>query len=87
MDVNQSPFVSRIPFGAFQQALSKNRSFRLKYLNQANRDDELVLKMPQPLGSALYRTITEKHDFYSCTTVRRDVKAQFIRDFKVRDSI
>lgn len=74
----------RIPFSAIQRASSKNRTFRLKYWNQANAEDELVLKMSPTLCAALYRAVTEKHDFYSCETVRSDVTTQFIRDFKVR---
>lgn len=39
--------------------------------------------MSPTLCAALYRSVTEKHDFYSCETVRSDVTTQFIRDFKV----
>lgn len=39
--------------------------------------------MSPTLCAALYRSVTEKHDFYSCETVRSDVQTQFIRDFKV----
>ena len=73
-----------------QSASSHRRTFRLEYLNSnydqrlENRLLVLELKLESgQLASGLYRSITEKHAFYSCETVRSAVTTQFIRDLKV----
>jgi E3 ubiquitin-protein ligase MYLIP len=59
------------------------RVFRLEYLDEDHQSQELELKlMCHHAASALYRSITEKHSFYLCETVRSSVTDQFIRDLK-----
>lgn len=77
-------FFYRIPFSAASSATPYKRNFRLVYLSEANEHEEIELKLARPrMAIALYRSITEKHAFYSCETVGSDVTKQFIRDFKV----
>ncbi|XP_055317355.1 E3 ubiquitin-protein ligase MYLIP [Sitodiplosis mosellana] len=74
---------TRIPFSAASSATPYKRNFRLVYLSEANEHEEIELKLARPrMAIALYRSITEKHAFYSCETVGSDVTKQFIRDFK-----
>jgi E3 ubiquitin-protein ligase MYLIP len=59
------------------------RVFRLEYLDEDHTSQELELKLfCHHAASALYRSITEKHSFYLCETVRSSVTDQFIRDLK-----
>lgn len=72
-----------IPFTAIQSASSHRRTFRLEYLSMENSEALLEIKLDSShAASSLYRSITEKHAFYSCETVRSAVTAQFIRDLK-----
>lgn len=76
---------NRIPFSAASSATPYKRNFKLVYLSESNEHEEIELKLARPrIAIALYRSITEKHAFYSCETVGSDVTKQFIRDFKVR---
>lgn len=76
--------LTRIPFSAAASATPCKRNFKLVYLSEANENEEIELKLArQSMAIALYRSITEKHAFYSCETVGSDVTKQFIRDFKV----
>lgn len=78
------PYNTRIPFSAASSATPYKRNFRLVYLSEANEHEEIELKLARPRNAiALYRSITEKHAFYSCETVGSDVTKQFVRDFKV----
>lgn len=77
-------YLIRIPFSAASSATPYKRNFKLVYLSKSNEHEEIELKLARPrMAIALYRSITEKHAFYSCETVGSDVTKQFIRDFKV----
>ncbi|XP_017770570.1 PREDICTED: E3 ubiquitin-protein ligase MYLIP [Nicrophorus vespilloides] len=72
-----------IPFTAIQSASSHKRMFRLEYTGQEGEVTILETKFDtNHVASSLYRSITEKHAFYSCETVRSAVTDQFIRDLK-----
>lgn len=73
-----------IPFGAVESAKSLRRCFHLCYLNENFSDCSMVIKFPSHrIAGTLYRALTEKHSFYSCETVHKNVETQFIRDLKV----
>lgn len=72
-----------IPFSAVESAKSLRRCFHLCYLNENYIDSNLVVKFTSHrLAGTLYRALTEKHSFYSCETVHKNVETQFIRDLK-----
>lgn len=80
--------LSSIPFSAASSATPSRSTFSLTYITDNGSIEELKLKLNrQRLSASLYRTITEKHAFYSCETVCSDVTKQFIRDLKVRHFI
>jgi E3 ubiquitin-protein ligase MYLIP len=57
--------------------------FLLKHRNDLGGIECASLKLETYQASiALYRSITEKHAFYSCETVRSAVTSQFVRDLK-----
>jgi E3 ubiquitin-protein ligase MYLIP len=61
------------------------RIFQLSYVSDKGTETTLSVKMATSgQAAALYRSVTEKHAFYCCETVRSDVTEQFIRDLKVR---
>lgn len=73
-----------IPFSAVESAKSLRRCFHLCYLNESYTDSSLVIKFTSHrIAGTLYRALTEKHSFYSCETVHKNVETQFIRDLKV----
>lgn len=73
-----------IPFGAVESAKSLRRCFHLCYLNENFNDCNMVVKFTSHrIAGTLYRALTEKHSFYSCETVHKNVETQFIRDLKV----
>jgi E3 ubiquitin-protein ligase MYLIP len=73
-----------IPFGAVESAKSLRRCFHLCYLNENFNDSNMVIKFTSHrIAGTLYRALTEKHSFYSCETVHKNVETQFIRDLKV----
>lgn len=73
-----------IPFGAVESAKSIRRCFHLCYLNENFNTCSMVIKFPSHhIAGTLYRALTEKHSFYSCETVHKNVETQFIRDLKV----
>jgi E3 ubiquitin-protein ligase MYLIP len=75
-----------IPFSAVESAKSLRRCFHLCYLNENYTDSSLVIKFTSHrIAGTLYRALTEKHSFYSCETVHKNVETQFIRDLKVRE--
>lgn len=77
-----------IPFSAVESAKSLRRCFHLCYLNENYIDSNLVIKFASHrIAGTLYRALTEKHSFYSCETVHKNVETQFIRDLKVRSKI
>ena len=77
-----------IPFSAVESAKSLRRCFHLCYLNEDYIDSNLVIKFSSHrIAGTLYRALTEKHSFYSCETVHKNVETQFIRDLKVREII
>lgn len=77
-------FNFRIPYNAASSATPNKRIFKLVFLTDAGEQDEIEIKLVRPrIAIALYRSITEKHAFYSCETVGTDVTKQFIRDFRV----
>ncbi|XP_053681204.1 E3 ubiquitin-protein ligase MYLIP [Anopheles nili] len=72
-----------VPFSAVKAAKSIKRSFRLTHMNENHEETNVELKLPNNrTATSLYRAITEKHEFYSCETVRPNVTTQFIRDLK-----
>ncbi|XP_052866496.1 E3 ubiquitin-protein ligase MYLIP [Anopheles cruzii] len=72
-----------VPFTAVKLTKSIKRSFRLTYMNENHEETHVELKLPSHRTAAsLYRAIIEKHEFYSCETVRPIVTTQFIRDLK-----
>lgn len=74
-----------IPFSAVESAKSLRRCFHLCYVNENYVDSNLVIKFTSHrIAGTLYRALTEKHSFYSCETVHKNVETQFIRDLKVR---
>lgn len=74
-----------IPFSAVESAKSLRRCFHLCYLDEDFVVSHLVVKFTSHrIAGTLYRSLTEKHAFYSCETVHKNVETQFIRDLKVR---
>lgn len=74
-----------IPFSAVESAKSLRRCFHLCYIDENFTVSNLVVKFASHrIAGALYRSLTEKHAFYSCETVHKNVETQFIRDLKVR---
>lgn len=74
-----------IPFSAVESAKSLRRCFHLCYLDEDFAESSLVVKFTSHrIAGALYRSLTEKHAFYSCETVHKNVETQFIRDLKVK---
>ncbi|XP_053693928.1 E3 ubiquitin-protein ligase MYLIP-A [Sabethes cyaneus] len=74
---------SNVPFTAIKAAKSVRKSLRLTYVNEEHEEISVELKLPNKWTAAsLYRSIIEKHEFYSCETVRPVVTTQFIRDLK-----
>jgi hypothetical protein len=74
-----------IPFSAVESAKSLRRCFHLCYLDEDFAVSHLVVKFASHrIAGTLYRSLTEKHAFYSCETVHKNVETQFIRDLKVR---
>ncbi|KAI9561127.1 hypothetical protein GHT06_012083 [Daphnia sinensis] len=72
-----------VPFCAIQAATNHNVRFLLKHRNDLGGVECASLKLETYQASiALYRSITEKHAFYSCETVRSAVTSQFVRDLK-----
>uniref|UniRef100_A0A0P4Z9H4 E3 ubiquitin-protein ligase MYLIP-A n=1 Tax=Daphnia magna TaxID=35525 RepID=A0A0P4Z9H4_9CRUS len=72
-----------VPFCAIQAATNHNVRFLLKHRNDFGGVECASLKLETYQASiALYRSITEKHAFYSCETVRSAVTSQFVRDLK-----
>ena len=79
---NNQKFI--IPFGAVECAKSLRRCFHLNYLNENFNDCGIVVKFSSHrIAGTLYRALTEKHSFYSCETVHKNVETRFIRDLKV----
>jgi E3 ubiquitin-protein ligase MYLIP len=76
-------FPYSVPFCAIQAATNHNVRFLLKHRNDLGGVECASLKLETYQASiALYRSITEKHAFYSCETVRSAVTSQFVRDLK-----
>jgi len=74
-----------IPFSAVESAKSLRRCFHLCYMNENYVDSNLVIKFTSHrIAGTIYRALTEKHSFYSCETVHKNVETQFIRDLKVK---
>lgn len=74
-----------IPFSAVESAKSLRRCFHLCYLDEDFAVSHLVVKFTSHrIAGTLYRSLTEKHAFYSCETVHKNVETQFIRDLKVK---
>lgn len=74
-----------IPFAAVESAKSLRRCFHLCYLDEDFAVSNLVVKFTSHrIAGTLYRSLTEKHAFYSCETVHKNVETQFIRDLKVK---
>lgn len=64
-------------------ATHSGRCFFLTYINSSGETEPLGFKLESgPAANAIYRSVTEKHAFYSCETVRNAVTSQFIRDLK-----
>lgn len=81
----QSVEAFTIPFSAVESAKSLRRCFHLCYLDEDFAVSNLVVKFASHrIAGALYRSLTEKHAFYSCETVHKNVETQFIRDLKVK---
>lgn len=82
---NSNPSESfSIPFSAVESAKSLRRCFHLCYLDKDFVVSNLVVKFSSNrIAATLYRSLTEKHAFYSCQTVHKNVETQFIRDLKV----
>lgn len=73
-----------IPFSAVESAKSLRRCFHLCFLDEECAVSNLVVKFASHrIAGTLYRSLTEKHAFYSCETVHKNVETQFIRDLKV----
>lgn len=80
----QSSEAFSIPFAAVESAKSLRRCFHLCYLDEDFAVSSLVVKFASHrIAGTLYRSLTEKHAFYSCETVHKNVETQFIRDLKV----
>lgn len=72
-----------VSFSSIQTATHSNSRFLLKYMNDIGAIECAALKLESHQTSiGLYRSITEKHAFYSCETVRSAVTSQFVRDLK-----
>lgn len=72
-----------IPYSAIRSTSTLRRLFQLWYLGPDHKEELLEIKCDSnSTASGLYRALTERHDFYSCDTVRGAVTAQYIRDLK-----
>lgn len=72
-----------IPFSSIEAATNTTARFQLKYVNDTGQRDSVAVKLDSHQTSvSLYRSITEKHAFYSCETVGSAVTSQFVRDLK-----
>jgi len=72
-----------VSFSSIQTATHSNSRFLLKHRNDKGVIECTRLKLETYQASiTLYRSITEKHAFYSCETVRSAVTSQFVRDLK-----
>lgn len=81
----QSSEAFSIPFSAVESAKSLRRCFHLCFLDEDFAVSNLIVKFASHrIAGTLYRSLTEKHAFYSCETVHKNVETQFIRDLKVR---
>lgn len=77
-----------IPFSAVESAKSLRRCFHLCFLDGDFAVSSLVVKFTSHrIAGTLYRSLTEKHAFYSCETVHKNVETQFIRDLKVMSHV
>ncbi|CRK97313.1 CLUMA_CG010707, isoform A [Clunio marinus] len=75
--------IFHIPFSAVESAKSLRRCFHLCYLDENFAVTNFVVKFASHrIAGTLYRSLTEKHAFYSCETVHKNVETQFIRDLK-----
>lgn len=73
-----------IPFSAVSRAAPCKNTFKLSYVDEQHKLEELEIRLSCPRhAKSLYRTLTEKHAFYSCETVRSIVQTQFQRNIKV----
>lgn len=64
-------------------ATHSGRCFFLTYIENNGETQALGFRLESGLAAnAIYRSVTEKHAFYSCETVRNAVTSQFIRDLK-----
>lgn len=80
----QSSEAISIPFSAVESAKSLRRCFHLCYLDGDFVLSNIIVKFTSHrIAGTLYRSLTEKHAFYSCETVHKNVETQFIRDLKV----
>jgi len=62
---------------------NSGRNLLLTFFGEKGDTQPLALRCDSSVAShAIYRSITEKHAFYSCETVRNAVTSQFIRDLK-----
>ncbi|XP_014258655.1 E3 ubiquitin-protein ligase MYLIP-A [Cimex lectularius] len=78
-----SPKEEMIPYSAIKSTSSLRRHFELHYINSDHIEDVLEIKCCSVASaSELYRSLTERHDFYSCDTVRSAVTSQYVRDLK-----
>jgi len=76
-------FIKSIPYSCICLATHTGKCFYLQYLDTSHEEQVLSLRLDtSKLSNSLYRSVTEKHAFYSCDTVRNAVTAQFIRDLK-----
>jgi len=80
---SQSNHSLSIPFSSIHTATHSNSRFLLNHRNNNGTIECTALKLESHQASiGLYRSITEKHAFYSCETVRSAVTSQFVRDLK-----
>lgn len=83
----ESKIAFSIPFSAVESAKSLRRCFHLCYLDEDFAVSNIVVKFTSHrIAGTLYRSLTEKHAFYSCETVHKNVETQFIRDLKVSEA-
>ncbi|XP_077982256.1 E3 ubiquitin-protein ligase MYLIP-like isoform X2 [Glandiceps talaboti] len=76
-------FVQSISFGLIKMATHTNKCFFLTIVGPTGETIMLGFKLlTTKAAEGLYRSITEKHAFYRCETVRQAVRTQYSRDFK-----
>ncbi|BET02216.1 FERM central domain [Nesidiocoris tenuis] len=73
----------QIPYTSILSTSTLRSKFQIWFLSETHSEEAMEIKCDSnATASCLYRALTERHDFYSCDTVRGAVTSQYIRDLK-----